>query len=136
VHIVRDPFAVYASTMNLWRKLYRTQAMQTPRYDGLEESVFELFNHFHRRLAATRSLVPPDRFFELKYEDLTKDPVGELRRLYAQLDLGDFENLRPNLERYLAENERYERNRWDLSDAQRAEIRRHWGDVIRAYGYE
>jgi hypothetical protein len=56
--------------------------------------------------------------------------------LYAQLDLGDFENLRPNLERYLAENERYERNRWDLSDAQRSEIRRHWGDVIRAYGYE
>ena len=98
--------------------------------------MFELFNHFHRRLAATRSLVPPDRFFELKYEDLTKDPVGELRRLYAQLDLGDFENLRPNLERYLAENERDERNRWDLSDAQRAEIRRHWGDVIRAYGYE
>lgn len=136
VHIVRDPFAVYASTVNLWKKLYRTQAMQAPRYDGLEERVFEMFNHFHRRLAATRSLVRPDRFCELKYEDLTKDPVGELQRLYARLDLGDFENLRPNLERYLAENARYERNKWELSDSQRAEIRRHLGDVIRAYGYE
>jgi hypothetical protein len=136
VHLVRDPFAVYASTMNLWRKLYRTQAMQTPRFEGLEEWVFETFNHFHRRVVATRGLVPTGRFYELKYEDLTKDPHGALRRLYAGLDLGDFEHLRPKLERYLAANERYERNKWDLSHAERAEIRRHWGDVIRAYGYE
>jgi omega-hydroxy-beta-dihydromenaquinone-9 sulfotransferase len=135
VHIVRDPFAVYPSTVNLWKKLFRAQSMQTPRFDGLEDGVFETFNHFHRRVAETRGLVPPGHFYELKYEDLTKDPVGELRRLYEALDLGDFEILRPNLERYLAETSRYERNRWDLSDAQRAEIRRRWGDVIRAYGY-
>jgi omega-hydroxy-beta-dihydromenaquinone-9 sulfotransferase len=110
--------------------------LQTPRFEGLEDRVFETFNHFYRRLAATRGLVPADHICEVKYEDLTKDPVGEMRRLYAALDLGDFENLRPNLERYLAETSRYERNRWDLSDAQRAEIRRRWGDVIRAYGYE
>jgi hypothetical protein len=136
VHIVRDPFAVYASTVNLWKKLYRGQGMHKPRFDGLEERVFDTFNHFHRRLAATRSLVPADQFHELKYEDLTKDPAGELRRLYGRLDLGDFEHVRPHLERYLAENERYERNRWDLSDDQRGEIRRRLGDVIRAYGYE
>jgi len=56
--------------------------------------------------------------------------------MYSELDLGDFECLRPNLERYLAENARYEGNRWQLSDAQRAEIRRHWGEVIQKYGYE
>jgi omega-hydroxy-beta-dihydromenaquinone-9 sulfotransferase len=136
VHIVRDPYAVYSSTVNLWKKLYRSQAMHTPNFKGLEEGVFETFNHFHRRVAATKGLVPAGHFAELKYEDLTKDPVGELRRLYARLDLGDFENLRPNLDRYLAENARYERNRWELTDAERAEIRGRWGDVIRAYGYE
>jgi omega-hydroxy-beta-dihydromenaquinone-9 sulfotransferase len=135
VHIVRDPFPVYSSTMNLWKRLYTSQGLHTPSYEGLEESVFATFRHFYERLEATRHLVPPNRFGEIRYEALTKDPVAELRRLYAELDLGDFENLRPNLERYLAENAQYERNRFELSEAERTEILRQWGDIIRKYGY-
>jgi hypothetical protein len=58
-----------------------------------------------------------------------------MRRLYERLDLGDFETARPHLERYLAETSRYERNKWQLSEAERSEIERHWGEVIRKYGY-
>jgi hypothetical protein len=135
VYIVRDPYAVYPSTINLWKTLHRLQSLQTPTFDGLEQRVFDTFNHFHRRVEATRGLVPAGRFHELRYEDLTKDPVGQLRRLYEQLDLGDFEEARPHVERYLVETSGYERNRWTLSDEQRAEIERHWGEVIRKYGY-
>jgi omega-hydroxy-beta-dihydromenaquinone-9 sulfotransferase len=136
IHIVRDPYAVYASTVNLWRTLYRIQALQTPTFAGLEERVFATFNHFHQRLADTRTLVAPERFHELKYEDLTKDPIGEVRRIYEHLDLGDFETARPHLDRYLAETSRYERNRFQLTDAERAAISRHWGPVIQKYGYD
>jgi omega-hydroxy-beta-dihydromenaquinone-9 sulfotransferase len=135
VHIVRDPYAVYSSTINLWKTLNRVQALQTPHYRELDDRVFGRFNHFHRRLEATRGLVAPNRFHELRYEELTKDPLGEMRRLYERLDLGDFGTARPHLERYLAETSRYERNKWQLSDADRARIDCHWGDVIRKYGY-
>jgi hypothetical protein len=135
VHIVRDPFAVFASTVNLWKTLFRLQGLHTPTFDGLEERVYETFTHFHERLEQTRGLVSAERFHELRFEDLTKDPVGELRRLYDRLEVGEFETARPHLERYLAETARYERNRWELPDALRAEIARRWGDVIRKYGY-
>jgi len=135
IHIVRDPFAIYSSTVNLWTKLYRAQAMHRPTFAGLEETVFETFLHFHRRLDATRHLVPDGRFCEIRYEDLTKDPAGELRRLYARLELGDFESYRPHLDRYLAETARYKKNRWELTDAERDEISRRWGEVIREQGY-
>ena len=135
VHIVRDPYAVFSSTVNLWKTLHRIQSFQTPTHAGLEQRVFDTFNHFHRRLEATRGLVAPGRFHELRYEDLTKDPVGEVRRLYERLELGDFEPARPHVERYVAETSRYERNKWQLTEAQRAEIDRHWGAVIRKYGY-
>jgi hypothetical protein len=136
IHIVRDPFAVYSSTVNLWKKLHRAQALHPPRFDGLEEQVFETYLHYHRRLAATRGQVPAGRFHELRYEDLTRDAPGELRRLYDRLDLGDFELARPHLDRYLAETARYERNRWELTEGQKSAIRARWGDVIRAYGYD
>jgi hypothetical protein len=135
VHIVRDPVPVFFSTVNLWKILFRTQGMQTPNFDGLEERVFDSYLQVHRRLQATRHLVPAGHFHELRYEEVTKDPVGALRRLYEQLDLGDFGNLRPHLERYLAENARYERNKWQPSEEQVQEIRRRWGEVFERYGY-
>jgi omega-hydroxy-beta-dihydromenaquinone-9 sulfotransferase len=135
IHIVRDPFAVYSSTMNLWKTLFRTQGLHRPNPAGNEEDVFEMFLHFHRRLDSTRQLIPDGRFHELKFEDLTRDPVGEIGRLYDRLDLGDFESVRPHVERYLTENARYERNKWELTPEKRAEIALRWASVIEKHGY-
>ncbi|MGW8257800.1 MAG: sulfotransferase family protein, partial [Thermoguttaceae bacterium] len=37
VHIVRDPYVIFLSTINLWKRLYRDQGLQSPKYKGLEE---------------------------------------------------------------------------------------------------
>ncbi|HEX3149903.1 MAG TPA: sulfotransferase [Gemmataceae bacterium] len=136
IHIVRNPVSVYASTVNLWRTLQSMQALQAPDFAGMEERVFTTFNHFHARLAETRGLVPANRFHELKYEDLTKDAVGEMRHIYEHLDLGDFESARPHIDRYVAETSRYECNKYEIADDERAEINRRWGEVIQRFGYD
>ena len=137
VHIVRDPYVVFASTVNLWKALYETHGMQTPNFRGLEEHVFTTFTHLYDRLEAGKRLLRPDRFFEVRYEDLVRDPVGHLRRLYDRLGLGGFEAVRPRIEHYLAEHADYQTNRYrPLDPALEAEITRRWCDVIRRYGYE
>lgn len=135
IHIVRDPVAVYFSTINLWKRLYAHQALHKPRFENLEQEVFETYLHMHRRVQATRGLVAKNRFHELRYEELTKDPIGELRRLYEGLELTDFDVLRPQLEAYLAANARYERNRWQPTPTEIETIERHWGEVMVHYGY-
>src|SRR5438105_12544343 len=109
--------------------------MHTPNFEHLEEQVFARFLQVHRRFEATRSLIRPQRLHQLRYEDLTKDPVREVRRLYEQLDLGDFDTLRPRLEKYLAENARYESNKWQPTDAQVREITDRWREFAEQYGY-
>src|SRR4051794_15514810 len=39
VHIVRDPYVVFPSTVNLWKSLYRTHGLQKPTFAGLEDHV-------------------------------------------------------------------------------------------------
>jgi hypothetical protein len=137
VHIVRDPYVVFASTVNLWRSLYATHGMQVPNFIGLEEYVFMTFTHLYERLEAGKRLVRPDRFFEVRYEDLIEDPLGHLRRLYHRLGLGDFAMVLPRIERYLAEHAGYQTNRYKPLDPElQDEITRRWGEVIRRYGYE
>jgi hypothetical protein len=137
VHIVRDPYAVFSSTMNLWKALYVAHGLQRPTYAGLEEYVFRNFTHVYSRLEQTRHRVAPNRFHELRYEDLLSDPIGQMRLLYERLELGSFEELEPRVKAYLDGNASYNRNRYpDLAPELRAEIERRWGTVIRQYGYE
>jgi hypothetical protein len=135
VHIVRDPYVVFPSTVHLWKSLYLMHGLQRPTYDGLEEHVLNTFSRMYENLEETRHLVEPSRFHEVKYEDLVRDPVGEIRKLYDRLELGGFDEYQPRLEAYLATLKGYETNRYELTDEQRGEIARRWGPVIRRYGY-
>jgi hypothetical protein len=137
VHTVRDPYVVFPSTVNLWKSLYETHGMQTPTFAGLEEYVFETFTHLYRKLEEGKRLVRPNRFHEVLYEDLIRDPEGEMRKLYEKLELGGFEEQLPKLREYLAANSSYQTNRYPrLSPELREEITRRWGEVIRRYGYD
>ena len=91
VHIVRDPFVVVPSTVHLWKTLYQAHALQRPTFEGLEEYVFQTFTRLYEKLEATRGLMPPAHFHELRYEDLVRDPLNQLRALYVQLGLGGFD---------------------------------------------
>jgi hypothetical protein len=135
VHIVRDPYVVFPSTVNLWKSLYQTHGLQTPTFAGLEEYVFTTFNRLYDKLEEGRKRVDPSRFYEVRYEELIRDSVGQMRALYEHLGLGAFEKVAPRLEAYLARVKGYETNRYELSPALRAEVTRRWAKVIQKYGY-
>jgi hypothetical protein len=135
IHIVRDPYVVFPSTVNLWRTLYKTHGMQTPTYAGLEELVLQTFVRMYQRLEEGKKLLEPNRFYELRYEDLIKDPVNEMRKIYEHFNLGGFDAFLPRLQSYLASIKGYETNKYQLTEQQRAEIGKRWGEVIQRYGY-
>jgi len=136
VHIVRDPFIVFPSTVNLWKSLYRTHGLQKPTFEGLEEQVFTTFLRMYRSLEVGRKRIASDRFHELRYEDLVRDPIGQMGELYDKLKLDGFDEARPRLEAYLASVAGYETNRYELTPERKAEIAERWGEVIQRYGYD
>src|SRR5262249_9768684 len=82
VHVVRAPFVAFPSTVNLWKTLARTHGLQKPDWPGLEQKVLREFRVIYDRLEEARPLLQPGRFHELRYEELIRDPVGELRKVY------------------------------------------------------
>ena len=136
VHIVRDPFTVFPSTVNLWKSLYCNHGLQTPTFAGLEEHVFRTFDCLYAKLEEGKRLLAPGRFHELRYEDLIRDPEGQMRLLYDRLGLGGFEEALSGIRKYLAEHAGYQTNRYpSLAPELRAEIARRWAAVIGRFGY-
>lgn len=136
VHVVRNPYVVYPSTVNLWKSLYQTHGLQTPTFDGLEEHVFTTFVRLYDALDKGKKLVDPSRYYELRYEDLVRDPIEQMRTLYERLELPGFEDVLPKLKEYVDRTKGYETNQYELPAELREKIRQRWGDVIRWYGYD
>jgi len=136
VHIVRDPYIVFPSTLNMWKRMYRRDGLQVPRYRGLEDHVFRTFNRMYEAFERDRHLIGPGRYCEVRYEDLVADPIGETGKIYERLELGQFDRVLPELEKYVAGQKGYKTNRYSISDEIRAEIGRRWSAYIERYGYE
>jgi hypothetical protein len=135
VHIYRDPYVVFPSTINLWKRLSEDQGLQVSKFEHLNEYVFETFNRMYAAFERDRPLIDPSRFCEVSYEQLVADPVGQVRRIYEELNLDEFDKLQPILEQYVAGNANYQRNRWALPSELHEEIRRRWAGFIEKYGY-
>ncbi|MGD0517482.1 MAG: sulfotransferase [Thermoguttaceae bacterium] len=136
VHIVRDPYVIFPSTLNLWKRLYRDQGLQSPKFKGLEEHVFSTFERMYKVFERDRHLFAPGQFCEVHYEDLISRPIEQMRRIYDDLELGDFDAVRPALETYMAGQKDYKTNRYQLSPENRGEIRRRWEKYLVQYGYQ
>ena len=112
------------------------QGFQHPHHRDLDEYVFSAFERMYRGFNRQRGAIPDNQLCELKYEDLVRDPIGQLRRIYQQLELGDFESVRPQMEAHVGGQKDYQTNRHELEPELRNEIRRRWSDYFERYGYE
>ena len=61
--------------------------------------------------------------------------MGQIRSVYEQLALGDFESVRPAIEDYFSHQKDYKTNRYQLAPELRAAITSRWGKFIQSYGY-
>ena len=135
IHIVRDPHTLFPSNRRLWRALDEAQAFQIPNHRNLDEFVFSAFERMYQGFEQQRGEIPPNCLAETRYEDLIEDPIRELERIYQELDLGDFNSVRANIDQYLATKKNYKTNRYELEAETRAEVDRRWGEFGRRYGY-
>jgi omega-hydroxy-beta-dihydromenaquinone-9 sulfotransferase len=135
VHIVRDPYVIFPSTVNLWKRLYRDEGLQVPTYKGLDEHVFSSFERMYDAFERDRQLLAPHQFCELRYEDLIANPAEQMRLIYDRLELGDFDAVLPAIQQYVAGQKDYKTNRYQITPEVRAEVTRRWGKYLREHGY-
>ena len=98
VHITRDPSQLFSSTQRLWTALDEAQGFQLPREERLDEYVFTALERMYRGFTQQRPTIDPARICDIQFEQLIRNPVESLRRIYEQLGLGDFEPVRPKIE--------------------------------------
>jgi hypothetical protein len=135
VHIVRNPRDVFPSTMRLWRRLAEDDGLQIPQPARFEAFVLENYAHLYRSYEQTAHLIPPDRLCEIRYEDLVREPIGTVRRVYQQLELGDSDKLPAALDDFATKMSEFQTNTYRHTPEDDAKVARNWGSIRARLGY-
>jgi omega-hydroxy-beta-dihydromenaquinone-9 sulfotransferase len=136
IHIARNPFSLFPSTTRLWQSLDDVNGLQVPRHKHLNEYVFSCLERMYRGYEKQRNEIPAGDLYELKYEDLVKDPVGQCERIYQQLQLGNFDPVREKIAAHMQSQKDFKTNKHELDAATESEIRRRWAGYFQRFGYE
>ena len=137
VHISRDPYALYRSTVGLWRSLNAEEGLQAVRDESwVGPFVIDSLRRMYDAYLEDRELLDANQLVELRYEDLVDDPKSQLRAIYERLALGDFSRVEPALDAHLADVKNYRTNRHSMDDETRDLIRGEWSRYFDEFGYE
>lgn len=136
VYIYRDPLAVIRSSIHLRRTMNEENSLGDRDQPDIETEILDVYEDCLRCYERDRSLIPPDRLYEMRYETLDADPLGELGRMYAALNLHGFESLSERLRPQLAEVKAFQKNRYEKDPEQARRIHERLKFAYDRFGYE
>jgi hypothetical protein len=136
VHIHRHPLVVHQSTVHTFRKVTAWWRLQMDERPDWEETILRQYKELYEAFFEQRELIAPERFHELSFEDLERDPMLEMRRLYDALGLPDFTAVEQRLQSYLDSLAGYRKNTFpELGPALRDRIARECRRCFDEWGY-
>jgi omega-hydroxy-beta-dihydromenaquinone-9 sulfotransferase len=136
VHIHRHPYDVFQSSVHSAHKAIPWWTLQRPNFAGIEEATLRQYVEIYDAYFAQRDLIPGGQLHEIRYEALEANPLGELRKMYSALALGDFAPAEPALQTYLDSIAGYQKNRFaPLDSSWKEQIARHCARCFDEWGY-
>lgn len=137
VYIARNPYEVFGSTIKLWKTMNSVQGLQNPAYedDWMRGHVLDAFAEMFDAYAADRELIPSANLVELRFEQLTAEPLESVLSIYEQFGIVVSDQMRQTLESYLEATSDHIRNQLEMAEEDVRAIQSRWGDYIERFGY-
>lgn len=135
IHIYRNPYLVFPSTVRLYEALMERGAFHRASRREIEEWVLEVYTRVMDRFEAERSLIPEQNLIEIRFEELEREPLAVLESVYTHLRLPGFEAARPRFEAYVRGQQGYRKNVHRLDGALIERVQQHWGPALKRWGY-
>jgi omega-hydroxy-beta-dihydromenaquinone-9 sulfotransferase len=110
VHIHRHPYAVLQSAKHTVMKVTPWWTLQRPDHHDLDGRIIRQYRELCEAYFEEKSLIPQNRFHEIRFENLERDPLRQLREVYESLGLPPFDHVEPAFRRYLDKIVDYKKN--------------------------
>lgn len=137
IHIHRNPYQVYLSTMHLYRAVLRSQRLQEITEEEEEDMLLENYRLLMQGYLDTRDLIPKQNLIEIAFDDIgTEGELASYENMYKTFELGDWEAIKPTIETYLISTRKYKKNKFvPIKEEIVKRIQEEWAFIFEEYGY-
>jgi hypothetical protein len=115
IYINRHPFDVIPSTIRMWNIIACSEILKKSwKKPGIPE-VTKVLHDFNTYVSQQKPKLG-DRFSEVAFENLEKDPLKELKRIYTELDFEFTTKFENEIVNFLETNKKYAKNSYVLTE--------------------
>ncbi len=135
IHIYRNPYKVYLSTVKMRNRVLNKLALQNGSEDEIEKQVVNNYIRVMNSFFEQKKHIPKDKFVEVKYEDLVSDPIKQVNKIYIKLNMPGLKNALPEILKYLERQKDYKTNVYSINEKIIKHIYDNWKFTINRWGY-
>ena len=136
VHIRRNPYDVFVSALHTVKKVAPWWVLQRQSFDDLDSRVIEQYRELYDAYFEELPLIAAGPFCEVAFEDLERDPLTVLRKIYQQLQLPEFSIVEPQVRDYIESLRGYCKNEFSpLPTEMKSRVAREWHRCFETRGY-
>jgi hypothetical protein len=136
IYIHRDPFDMYYSIRNMWKRaILKYYSMQQISDPDLDEIIFEHFNYLTEQYEKDKNLIPDGNLIEISYEELKAESFNVIHKIYSKINLPDFEMTASSLKLQIEKEKDYRNFQYQLNDNNLEKIKERWGKYIHQWNY-
>lgn len=135
IHIKRDPYQVYRSTVHLYLKAQKEWGFHRAERKSICQHVLSSYPLLMEAYFKQAPNIPDGSLTELHFEDLEAKPMETIRRVYHDLDIPAYDQAAPSIKAYLERIKAYAKNPHDLPEDEKNTVKREWAPWFDKLGY-
>jgi len=135
IHIVRHPYDVVPSTIRMWDIVQQQNCLNSNAHRPTISEVVKVMDRLFTNINKDRGLVPSNRYTEVKFEELEKDPRATLQKIYQKFGLPFSIQFEKRLISFLDEVKSYKKNQFLLTEDEKATIRDQLTTFMQQFDY-
>ena len=128
IYIVRNPYVVFESTRNFFRKTIASVGLQKISEAELEKQIIENYRALYRCYERDKQLIPQGHLAEVRFEDYEASPLELTEQIYR--------TVRTDVRRHLDSIKGFRKKHYEFDQHTIRIVEQNWGDAIRQWGYE
>ncbi len=119
IHITRHPYEVVPSTIHMWNIVQQQNVLNRNAHKPTIGEVSTVLTRMLDVIEEHKTLIPAGHFSEVRFENLEKDSIGEMKRIYSDLGLSFTPEFESAIISFGSEMDQYQKNIFILTDEEK-----------------
>ncbi len=136
IHIYRNPYKVYLSTIKMRNRALDKLALQSASKKDIEKQVIENYKRLMKSYFKQKNKIPKNKLVDIRYEDLVSDPIKQIRKIYSKLKIPGLKNALPEMQKYLEKQKDYKTNVYTIDNKIIQHVQNNWNFTIDLWDYK